>query len=153
MARTRTPVVHDADFDADEARPQRGLRMVGTRWLGEHPQDFQRLLANPFLAVAFLVMWIAAAPWLLFGRPAGWVVPTYASLIAIRYLLQFHCLDCGKTGRLGTWREHRCEAVRYRIEAGQIRWRRGPTPGTQSVFWAIVFITGAVCLFAALDGS
>jgi hypothetical protein len=150
MVSPRTPVVRDPEFDAFDASAGRGSGVVGPRWFGEHPEDFQRLLANPFLAGAFLMLWFGAAPWLLFGRPASWVVPTFASLIAIRYLLHFHCLDCGETGRLGKWREHRCEAVRLRVQAGQIRWSRGPTPGTQSVLWTVAYFAVAVYVFAAL---
>jgi hypothetical protein len=80
---------------------------------------------------------------------SGMVIFVTGALFLMRSLLQFHCLDCGRTGRLARWREHACERVVARQLARRPRWFRGPTPGVQTVLWTlIVAVAGLLVLIA-----
>jgi len=91
------------------------------------PQEYQRLVANPFLALALFVAWIAAMRAALFARNVVGVVAVLVSFLAVFRVLHYHCLDCGKTGWLFRWRDHACEAVVARQVDGRVRRWRGLT--------------------------
>jgi hypothetical protein len=110
------------------------------------PERYLRILANPFLALAGMVGWV----WLLiraFGKLRanpdlmGPLAPIIVVLLVaiwlgvIPRLFQFHCLDCGTTGRMARWREHICRESTVRRLAGRPRWLRGPTPFFQCILW------------------
>ena len=97
----------------------------------------QRLVANPFLAV---VTWL-----LLTGliREAVLIhsLPLFLTAIGLwfvaLFLVQFHCLDCGKTGWLLDYRRHACPAVVERWQSRTVRRFRGPSVKAQLVGWFI----------------
>ncbi len=74
-------------------------------------------------------------------------MPTLAAVVLVVFLLQYHCLDCGATGRLTRWRDHLCGPVRLRSQAGGPLRVRGLSPVAQTVLWFYVLIIGAVVGF------
>jgi hypothetical protein len=108
------------------------------------PQEYQRLVANPFLALVGLIAWVAAFRWALNRRSLGAVGPVVFGLVAVFALLQYHCLDCGATGSLFRWKSHACDRVRARQEADQVRRFRGPNPVLQTVLWGYLLAGVAI---------
>src|SRR5215217_5054790 len=107
------PRRHDPELDASTARPPVRLDPDFSR--------HQRLVANPFLALAALVPWFAAVRLALLDRNLPLVLLLLAGLAGIACLLQFHCLDCGTTGSLFRWRGHACEGAVARQLTGRAR--------------------------------
>ncbi len=62
----------------------------------------------------------------------------------VGYLLQYHCLDCGATGRLFRWKWHACPSVRARQQTGRPRRFRGPNPVLQTVLWVYILMGLAI---------
>ena len=112
--------------------------------------DYQRLVANPLLAVLFwmasvALLWesvrrrnLALFVWALLFTPVGLV------------FLQFHCLDCGKAGWLLRFRVHACPAVVARRQSGWVRRFRGPGLKVQLVGWFILMAAAFVLGWTAL---
>lgn len=121
---------HDPELDPPRSRSSRE-----TGWPPPRPQDYQRLVANPFLAFAGLVVWFAAMSEALAIRNLPLVALAFVSIVLVARLLHYHCLDCGTTGNLRGWRSHACEAVRMRRHTGQVRRFRGPNPVMQTLLW------------------
>jgi hypothetical protein len=139
---TRTSPPHDPEFDPPR-RP--GPRPSRPPFL---PQEYQRLVANPFLALVGLIAWVAAFRWALIRRSLAEVGIALLGLVAVFFLLQYHCLDCGATGLLYRWKSHACECVRARQEADRVRRFRGPNPVLQTVFWGYLLAGAAVLAVA-----
>lgn len=104
------------------------------------PGDHERLVANPFLALAGLLLVLVVADHLNARVEPGYRVLVGFGLLAafVRLaprLLHVHCLDCGATGRLSAWGEHACDAVLERRRAGARRLIRGPSPPIQVILW------------------
>jgi hypothetical protein len=133
------PPQRDPEFDAGGADPGHALPD------GINPGDYLRILANPFLGFAGLVAWLGLFLWAvrklgrnpdLFGPLAPFVFVVFvACLWILPGLFHFHCLDCGRTGRLSRWRRHVCPPSVARRIAGQPRAFRGPTPFVQVILW------------------
>jgi hypothetical protein len=139
----------DRDLDPSPAlaQSQRSRR----RQRREPPiQRYQRLLANPFLAAAGLVGWIALVRLALRSERIDYIGASIVLLVPLGSLLQFHCLDCGKTAGLWRWRSHCCEAVQMRRATGRGRWFRGPAPPAQTFLWLLVFGGAVVTLLRVL---
>lgn len=110
-----------------------------------HPEAFLRVVANPFLGTFGLLLWLMALIW--FGRlwqhnpqlisPLAPILAVLllSSLWLVPSLFQFHCLDCGRSGRLANWRGHVCPASAVRRLAGRPRRLRGPSPFVQIILW------------------
>jgi hypothetical protein len=124
--------VHDHQLDNV---PRRGRRGVPSR------AAYQRLIANPFLAVCGLIGWLVLTRWTLDSGELILFLPALASVFLLFFLLQYHCLDCGRTGRLLRWHDHACTRVVARQVSGRPRRLRGPSPTVQTVLWffAIAF--------------
>ena len=133
MEATRRPRPADPEFDPSPPAPVR-LREFD-------PLEFQRLVVNPFLAVFGLVVLVEV------GRGLGGSeLPPLAILVVIpmamlHHLIQYHCLDCGRTLWFRARRRHTCDPM-------LARWRerrsgRWPLPdlGTQMMLWFIVIGT------------
>lgn len=119
--------------------------------LGDEPELYLRLVANPFLALLYLVGWLVALYKTVFGGFAGplWpmlLVILFAGLALFPYFLEYHCLDCGRTGRLARWRRHLCERSLARLESGRRRRLRGPNPWVQLTLWFWALLALAVVL-------
>ncbi len=109
----------------------RRLAGFGAGSLAEH----QRLVVNPLLT---FVTCVAAAELVrasLHSRHFPWFVTGVALFLLAFFLLQFHCLDCGRTGWIWQARRHACPAVRGRWWKGEFRLFRGPGLTTQLVLW------------------
>jgi hypothetical protein len=130
--------IHDPDLD-----PPRGLR-TGLPRTPPFPQEFQRLIANPFLALFWLVLLFTILRQALSVKSLPLVAITILGLVVAGYLLQFHCLDCGATGRLFKWKEHACPSVVARQQAGRVRRFRGPNPYLQTILWG--YLLGALAI-------
>jgi hypothetical protein len=134
--------LHDPEHDPPQFRNAANARPPFL------PQEYQRLVANPFLALFGLVVWFAAFWGALASRNlilAGVAIP---GLIVVGYLLQYHCLDCGTTGLLFRWKSHSCDRVLARQQAGRVRRFRGPNPTFQTILWA--YLVAAVTILVAV---
>ncbi|MDR3632701.1 MAG: hypothetical protein P4L84_02635 [Isosphaeraceae bacterium] len=143
MERQPPPLVpHDPDLDPPPGRrvrrPPPGAILV--------PQEYQRLVANPFLALALLIAWLGAMRLALLARNFVAVAVVGVCFFGVIRLLHYHCLDCGHTGWLFRWRVHACEAVVARQVAGRVRRWRGPTPTVQVVLWLYVIGCAVIAL-------
>jgi branched-subunit amino acid ABC-type transport system permease component len=118
------------------------------------PETYLRLVANPFLMFVGLVVWLLLGRWVLgllrrnpdlIGPLAPiLVVLLLASLWLLPGLSQYHCLDCGGTGRLSRWRRHACpRSVGRRIQ-GESRRLRGPSPFYQVLLWLWALLAAGV---------
>jgi hypothetical protein len=133
------PPQRDPEFDAGAAGPAELVPPVIS------PESYLRILANPFLGFAGFVLWLACLLWAVremsrnpdLNGPLAPIV--FVVFVAFLWLLpglfQFHCLDCGRTGRLSRWRQHVCPPSSARRIAGQPRILRGPTPLGQIILW------------------
>jgi hypothetical protein len=98
-------------------------------------QRYQRLVANPFLALCGLATWLLALEWVIQQDRFDRTWPIFLSLFGLPFLLQYHCLDCGATGSFLRWRQHACAAVRQRWTMHRPRRWRGPSPSIQLLLW------------------
>ncbi len=148
MERETPPLLIPHDPEFSPSGPERGrtpFRVV------HMPQEYQRLVTNPFLGVTGLVVWGAVARLVLISRNVQGAVALALCFPLLAFLLQYHCLDCGHTGWLFRWRRHACDAVLTRQATGQVRRRRGPTPTHQAVIWFYVLVIVAI-IAAAVGG-
>ncbi len=137
----------DPEFDATVT--------AGSLDLETAPEAYLRLVANPFLGVLGLLAWLVAGYWIVVRGVAGLLTPIaivllLACLALIPGRFQYHCLDCGRTGRLSDWRRHLCRRVAERRLDGQARRFHGPPPSVQVVLWLWVLM-GVILLAHALD--
>lgn len=122
--------------DRDQDYPRESL----VARAGEHPEEYLRLVSNPFLG--FLV--VALGGWMGFRLSqspttmVSWLcfIPLVVALWWLPRLCQVHCLDCGRNELLGDWKDHRCHAVEQRYLAPTRSGRQFPSPILQ--FWAWV---------------
>lgn len=112
------------------------------------PQEYQRLVANPFLAVLYLIASMAAIRFVVLVKNLFLFLAVVASLGLSFLLFQYHCLDCGRTGWLFRWRRHACERVVERQSTGRVRRFRGPTPILQTILW--VYLLLGIAVFVAI---
>jgi hypothetical protein len=127
---------HDPELDPPR-RPSLHLR-------DPLPEEYQRLVANPFLAVLGLIAWSQALRYAYNVRDPLLLLGVALSLPGVVFLLQYHCLDCGRTGLLIRWRRHACERVVARRIADRPRRVRGPNPSIQVVLWGYLLLGLAV---------
>ncbi|WP_152053522.1 hypothetical protein [Tautonia marina] len=132
------PPTLDPDF-----RPQLSERSLP---IVVHPGAYRRILANPFLGFLGIGFWLAAIRLVVLSRsdPLGlflaFVVLPALAVIVLPRLFRYHCLDCGRSGRLGRWTQHVCPAVAARIVEKRPRRFRGPRPLVQTCFWAVLLV-------------
>lgn len=109
------------------------------------PEAYLRLVANPFLGVFALIIWLGLMTVILRGAAGAFttlaVLLALASLSLLPKLLHYHCLDCGGTGPLTTWRRHICPNVIARRFEGRTRRIRGPSPTVQILLWLWLLAT------------
>jgi hypothetical protein len=143
------PAERDPDF----------RRLPETRLLTSEaePERYQRLVANPFLGAFALIAWLLACALLVRENTFAWlngpwlpalVLLVLASLGLPPLLLQYHCLDCGATGPIMSWKQHTCAAVIRRREEGRPRRLRGPTPPIQVILW----LWAILAVYVVLNG-
>jgi hypothetical protein len=134
------PGVFDHELDSQPPRPLRPIN--------ESITLYQRLVVNPFLAVLALVMIVAIGPWVEAKHPFGPFQGLLAALAA-RFLVQYHCRDCGATGFLTGFRKHLCPAVLARWHQRELAQFRGPSVGAQYVLWLIVLASVLILTLVA----
>ncbi len=107
------------------------------------PEIYLRLVANPFLGIFALVIWLGLMYVILRGAAGPFtllaIALSLASLALLPRLLHYHCLDCGRTGLLTSWRRHICPSVVARRFEGRARRWHGPTPTVQVLLWLWFF--------------
>ncbi len=118
--------------------------------LDHDPEDYLRIVANPFLAffvvvIALGILWAVSA----LAPPSS----TKNTIIPLSFVLafflhwrfyQYHCLDCGGTGRLTKWKRHTCPVSEERRRLGRRRLLRGPTPAIQVIAWVYILCMVAI---------
>lgn len=134
---------HDPELDPPRRRPSGPERPPFI------PQEYQRLVANPFLAIVGLTAWFAAIRRAFAVRNLTMFGLALLGLVAVFGLLQYHCLDCGATGHLFRWKSHACERVLARQRTNDVRRFRGPNPMFQTVLW-LYALAGAAILVAVV---
>jgi len=100
-------------FDRDLDPPSRQVVL--------RPMDvagYQRVVVNPFLAVLGWLGWAFSIAWSMRAGNALPFVLLLPWVLAPSRLFQFHCLDCGKTGRLSRLERHACTGVMRRRGLG-----------------------------------
>ncbi|AMV39154.1 hypothetical protein [Planctomyces sp. SH-PL62] len=106
----------------------------------EDAADYQRLVANPLLAaVALLGVWVLFR-YSLEVRNLGLFLATLFAASVCPFLIQYHCLDCGRTDLAVRSRVHVCPAVIHRRRNGEEPPVLPPTVRAQVKTWAIVLI-------------
>ena len=145
----------DLDLSAPSNDPEFGSNRPGllAGSLDDEPEAYLRLIANPFLAFAYMVFWLVLLYETVLGGFAGPLSPILVAILIsglglIPMLLQYQCLDCGSGGRLTRWRKHACHLSVARRDAGRRRRLRGPTPPVQVLLWFWVLIAAVVTLNA-----
>jgi hypothetical protein len=126
----------DRELDVTPGRPAFSPR--------ESFAGYQRLIANPFptvlgwVAVYFMIrLAIQNHGLLLFVAGIGLFLASAA-------LLQYHCLDCGKSGWLFRYSRHACESVIARWRRREVRRFRGPGVKVQLVLWLYLLVSALV---------
>jgi hypothetical protein len=139
----------DVDFSAPLADlpPPRELDPVV---LDHDPEDFLRIVANPFLAFALIAFWFA----LLIGSMIFLSAHPFTIFVGAAFLFWFggkivqsfryHCLDCGGSGPLNAWPVHNCPISAERRRSGKRRRFHGPEPGVQVLIWLVAATFGAI---------
>jgi hypothetical protein len=113
---------------------------------------YQRLVVNPFLGLCAACLTFALTV-SLFRSQTGTRVPSFvifAGLVAGYFLLQYHCLDCGKTGLFHRWKEHACPSILQRWETTNPARLGFPAATTQLALWFVAMLVAAILAFAAL---
>jgi hypothetical protein len=107
--------------------------------------ECQRLVANPFLGLLLLVCACESFRESLARKNlALFIIGIGLSVVAI-LVVQYHCLDCGKTGWFWRASGHACTAVIARRQNGGERRFRGPGLKLQLAGWFILLF-GALVL-------
>ncbi len=112
--------------------------------------DHQRLIINPFLAVAGLAGLIGlaiVAAGSVYQPVALFPVVLMAGLPA---LVQYHCVDCGATGTYRRWALHACPKLVSRTLRNRPGWFRWPSARLQFVVW--LYVLGCLGVLVAILG-
>jgi len=125
----------DPDLDAARYAPPRSLAGVS---------DYQRLVVNPLLAVVALL-----GVWVLFRfslevRQLGLFLATLFAGAVCPLLIQYHCLDCGRTDFALRSRRHACGAVQRRRRFDEEPPALPPSVRSQVKAWMLGFVTAGV---------
>ena len=134
----------DPDLDTPRARPRNPF--------GESVAEYQRLLANPLPAVVGLVGTWAVLHYSLRSRN----LPVFLIALVLTglcpFLIQYHCLDCGRTDFAFRSRRHACVETLRRWRLGEAATRKPPRLKTQVKAW-IWSLFAAVVIYAILAGT
>lgn len=135
------------DPDLDTPRARRRSRNA----FGETVAEYHRLVANPLPAVLGLVgAWAVLHSSLrIRNLPLFLIAVVLTGLCPL--LIQFHCLDCGRTDFAFRSRRHACDAAQRRWLLGEAATRTPPRLRTQIKAW-IWSLFAAVLLYAILVG-
>jgi hypothetical protein len=135
---------YDPDLDLRPRLPERASI--------EPIESYQRLVANPFLAVLAWVVAFGFVSESMNRQNLALFMMGIILLFVAFFFLHFHCLDCGATGWLLRSWAHACPAVVARRQSQLIRRFHGPGLTTQLAAWFIVimatFLLGMIALGA-----
>ncbi len=124
----------DLDLLPRQARPQPMGPVEG----------YQRFVANPLLGVLGWIIAFALVRESIRRHQLEFFVWAMLFVVVGLVFLQFHCLDCGKTGCLLRARVHICAAVVARRQSGVVGRFHGPGIKTQLVAWFVILAAGLV---------
>lgn len=106
---------------------------------------YQRLVVNPLLAVlALLGVWTLLWNSLEIRNVYLFLASLFAGFVSL-LLIQYHCLDCGRTDFILRSRRHACQAVVHRSMAEEEPFFP-PSVGSQVKAWGILFVTTLLVL-------
>jgi hypothetical protein len=115
-------------------------------------EDHQRLIVNPFLAVLGWVIVLVIVRAALNNRNSTLFLVGLGLLWVPLFLFQYHCLDCGATGWLQSFRRHCCPAVTARAQNGTMQRFPGSSVKNQIIGWfyvlAMAFVVVVIVLAA-----
>lgn len=134
----------DPDLDAPGARPRNSY--------GEGVAEYQRLLANPLPAVVGLIGTWAVLRYSLSTRNLAEFLIALILTALCPFLIQYHCLDCGRTDFAFRSRRHACDATLRRWRLGEPARLKPPRLRTQNKAW-IWSLFVAVLIYAILAGA
>ena len=143
MEATRRPETADPEFDFS---PPPRVRLTGL-----DRTEYQRLVVNPFLAVLGLLVLGQGTVLLLQSPFQPLAIATIVPIALLPYLIQYHCLDCGRTGPYPRHRGHACPGVLARWRDGRRSRLPFPTPRFQLVVWG--WLLGSVGVLLAITGT
>ena len=105
----------------------------------------QRLIVNPLLAaLALLGVWELLRHSLAVRNVYLFLASLFAGAVSL-LLIQFHCLDCGRTDFILRSHRHACAAVVRRQMADEEPFLP-PLVKTQVKAWGILFVTALILL-------
>jgi len=114
------------------------------------PTEHQRLVVNPFLAVLAILGWCKLVVFLIDGPfPPLFVLPLLG-VIFLPLTIQYHCLDCGRTGAYPLRSRHACPGVLARSRMAEVPASRLPTARGQLILWA--WAIGSVAMLWLVAG-
>jgi len=119
---------------------------------GESLTEYQRLLANPLPAVVGLVGAWAVLHYSLRTRNLPLFLIALILTGLCPFLIQYHCLDCGRTDFAFRSRRHACNETQRRWRLGELAARKPPRLRTQVKAWTWSLIV-AVVIYAILAGA
>ena len=141
MDATRRSDLADPEFEA--------VRAPALRLRDFEPRHSQRVIVNPFLAVLDLLvlgaMFVGRHWFGIFSVTFG-----VALIVLLPHLIQFHCLDCGRTGRYTAHKAHACPVVVKRWNDGLTT--RFPSARAQLIVWGWVLASVGFLLGVVLSG-
>ena len=149
LARTATGAPGRIDSEAGPELP--GPRSPGRVILDHDPEDFLRIVANPFLGLAVAFGTTGGLLYFIAKATPDNSCPNLAVVFGVAVVMLFvsgrlvvyHCRDCGETGRLRYWRRHNCALASERRRLGARRRLRGPTPGNPGHYLDLDSAVGA----------
>jgi len=134
----------DPDLDAAPSRSRNPF--------GEEVVEYLRLLANPLPAVVGLVGAWAVLRLSLRGHNLALFLIALVATALCPFLIQYHCLDCGRTDFAIRSRRHACSEALRRWRSGAPARRSPPRLRTQIKAWVWTLFT-AVVVYAILAGD
>jgi hypothetical protein len=118
---------------------------------GESIDDQRRLIVNPFLAALGWVIVLVIIRAALRNLNAILFLVGLGLLWVPIFLFQYHCLDCGATGWLQSFRRHCCPAITARaLDNTVVRRFRGLSVKSQVVGWIYFLIAAFMAIVIVL---
>jgi hypothetical protein len=137
-----SPSLFDPDLDIP--------RQAQSQLSGESIDDQRRLIVNPFLAVLGWLIVLVIIRISLRSLNSLMFLTGLGLLWVPVFLFQYHCLDCGATGWLQTFRRHCCPAVTARAQNGVAPRFPGFSVKSQVIGWIYFLVAAFVVIIIVL---